>query len=288
MYIIGNGDDMKKIATINDLSGFGKCSLSVALPIISAMGIQCCPLTTGVFSNQTGYPSYKSVDFTDYMNDFINEWKKLDAHFDGIITGFIPNSKQGQIISSFIDSFKEENTIVLVDPVMGDNGELYPCYDNDSINAIKELSKKADIITPNLTELCCLVNEDYNNISSLPLANLVERIATMCKALDKDVITTGICIDDKIVTTVYTNNEITPIVTDKIGGSFSGTGDILASIVGAGVVNGMSLIDATKLASNFITKSIKQTISDTNGNYNPANGIHFEPHLASLGEFYAK
>lgn len=288
MYIIGNGDDMKKIATINDLSGFGKCSLGVALPIISAMGVQCCPLTTGVFSNQTGYPSYKSVDFSDYMEGFIEEWKKLDAHFDGIITGFIPNSKQGQIISSFIDSFKENNTIVLVDPVMGDNGELYPCYDEASINAIKELSKKADIITPNLTELCCLVNEDYSNISSLPFDILIDKIAEMCSTLNKDVVTTGITMNDEIITAVYTNGNIHPIRAEKIGGSFSGTGDILASIIGAGVVNGMSIIDATKLASDFITKSIKQTIKDTNGIYNPADGIHFESHLCSLGENYAK
>lgn len=288
MYIIGNGDDMKKIATINDLSGFGKCSLGVALPIISAMGVQCCPLTTGVFSNQTGYPSYKSVDFTDYMGEFIAEWKKLDAHFDGIITGFIPNSRQGQIISSFIDEFKSDSTIVLVDPVMGDNGELYPCYDDESIKAIKELAKKADIITPNLTELCCLVNEDYGTISSLPYSNLIEKIADMCKLINKDVITTGICINDEIITTVFTNGEIHPIKSQKIGGSFSGTGDILASIVGAGVVNGMPIVDATRLASDFITKSIKQTICDTDGEYNPADGIHFEAHLCSLGGKYAK
>lgn len=288
MYIIGNGDDMKKIATINDLSGFGKCSLGVAMPIISTMGVQCCPLTTGVFSNQTGYPSYRSVDFTEYMEDFIAEWKKLDAHFDGIITGFIPNSRQGQIISSFIDRFKEDGTIVLVDPIMGDNGVLYPCYDKDSINAVKELVKKADIITPNLTELCCLANEDYNSISSLPIKILVEKVADMSKALGMSVVTTGIAVEDEIVTTVYTDNDMQIVKCKKIGGSFSGTGDILASIVGAGVVNGMSIIDATRLAGQFITDSIKQTIKDTNGEYNPADGIHFESQLHSLGGQYGK
>lgn len=285
--IIGNGDDMKKIATINDLSGFGKCSLGVALPIISSMGIQCCPLTTGVFSNQTGYPSYKSVDFTDYMEEFIDEWKKLDAHFDGIITGFIPNSKQGRIISSFIDTFKRDNTIVLVDPVMGDNGELYPCYDNESINAIKSLSKKADIITPNLTELCCLCYEDYNNISSLSYNALIDKIASMSKSLNQIVITTGINIStDEIGTAVYQNGNIDVVKSKKIGGSFSGTGDILASIIGASAVKGIPLLDATKMASKFITKSIEQTIKDTNGDFNPADGVHFEGQLMSLGDYY--
>ncbi len=285
--IIGNGDDMKKIATINDLSGFGKCSLGVALPIISAMGVQCCPLTTGVFSNQTGYPSYQSVDFTDYMESFIDEWSKLGAHFDGIITGFIPNSKQGKIISSFIDRFKTDDTIVVVDPVMGDNGELYPCYDEESINAIKSLSKKADIITPNLTELCCLCNEDYNTISLLSIDILIDRVAKMCQTLNQAVITTGITVgNDEIATAVYQNGKIEVVKAKKIAGSFSGTGDILASIIGASAVKGESLIDATKTASEFITKSIEETIKDTDGKFNPADGIHFESHLASLGDNY--
>lgn len=285
--IIVNGDDMKKIATINDLSGFGKCSLGVALPIISAMGVQCCPLTTGVFSNQTGYPSYKSVDFTDYMESFINEWTKLNAKFDGIITGFIPNSKQGQIISTFIDKFKNEDTIVLVDPVMGDNGELYPCYDDESIVAIKNLAKKADIITPNLTELCCLCDEDYNAISSLPYNSLIEKIATMCDTLKQTVITTGITLcDDEIATTVYENGKIDVVKSKKIAGSFSGTGDILASIIGASAVKGIPLLDATKMASDFITKSIEDTIRDTDGKFNPADGVHFENQLLSLGGKY--
>lgn len=277
------GDNMKKIAAINDLSGFGKCSLGVAIPIISSMGIQCCPLTTGVFSNQTGYDSYKSVDFSDYMQGFIDEWKKLDAQFDGILTGFIPNSKQGKIIAQFIDEFKNDNTIVVVDPVMGDNGELYPCYDNESISAIKLLVSKADIITPNLTELCCITNENYTSIASLSPEQMINKITAMCKQTGKRVVATGICYEDKIITAVYDNGSLDIIEAKKLGESFSGTGDILASIITAGTVMGKSLIDSARLASEFIAKSIEQTIIESGDKYNSADGIYFEKYLQTLG-----
>lgn len=273
---------MKKIAVINDLSGFGKCSLGVALPIISTMGVQCCPMTTGVFSNQTGYDSYKSVDLTDNMQGFIDEWSKLNAHFDGIVTGFIPNSKQGEIISSFIDKFKGDNTVVVVDPVMGDNGELYPCYDDDSINAIKKLVLKADIITPNLTELCCITNDSFDDVMSLCYNDLCKKLESMCKSIQKTVVITGIVMDNKILTGVYDNNTLTMLSADKIGGSFSGTGDILASIISGCAVNGISIIDATKTAMDFISKSINQTIKEAGGKYNPCDGIHFERYLHTL------
>lgn len=275
---------MKKIAVINDLSGFGKCSLGVALPIISTMGVQCCPLPTSVLSNQTGYDSYKCVDLTNDMNSFANEWQKLNAHFDGIITGFISNSAQGEIISSFINNFKSESTIVIVDPVLGDNGVLYPSFDEKSIMAIKKLCQKADIITPNLTELCIIANENYNDICKLSYENLKEKLEIICNRLNKTVIITGITLNDSTIATgVYCNNSLTMIESEKIGGSFSGTGDILASIIGACAIKEIDIIEATQTACDFITKSIKQTIKETGGKYNPCDGVHFETYLHTLG-----
>lgn len=274
---------MKKIAVINDLSGFGKCSLTAAVPVISAHGIQCCPLTTGVFSNQTGYESYKSVDFTDYMQGFIDEWQKLGAEFDGILSGFISNSRQGKIISDFIDLFKKENTVVVVDPVMADNGVIYPCYDDECIREIINLVKKADIITPNLTELSIICSKSYSDLIRLDKTALLDEIKKMSENLNKTVITTGIHISDhKIANAVYQDGSFRIIQSEKLGGSFSGTGDILASYITAQCVNGADINSAVQRAADFIEKSIELTIADTNGAYNTADGIHFESFLKEI------
>ena len=118
----------KKIAVINDFCGFGRCSISVSLPIISAMKIQCCPLPTSVFSNHTGYESYYRTDYTEHMNAYMDEWEKLDLHFNGILTGYLASPEQIDIVKYFIERFKRNGTVTVVDPVMGDDGRLYPAY----------------------------------------------------------------------------------------------------------------------------------------------------------------
>lgn len=268
---------MKKIAVINDLSGFGRCSLSAAIPVISAHNIQCCPLPTGIFSNQTGYESYKSVDFTEHMNDFAAEWKKLGAKFDGILTGFISNSEQGDIIARFIDDFKDKNTVVLVDPVMGDDGRIYQCYDKNSIEAVIMIVSKADIITPNLTELCLLCEENYADIIKYRNEELLEKIRGMASRINKTVIVTGIHLSENtIANAVLNNNEFTIIEAKKLGGGFSGTGDILASYVLSEYLNNKSIETAVRKASDFIEKAIACTVNNSGAKYNPADGIHFE------------
>jgi pyridoxine kinase len=274
---------LKKIAVINDLSGFGKCSLSVAIPIISSHGIQCCPLTTGVFSNQTGYDSYKSVDFTKYMNSFIDEWKKLTDDFDGILSGFISNGEQGKIISDFIDTFKRDNTLVVVDPVMADDGVIYPCYDDKCVSEIINLVGRADIITPNLTELSIIAGRDYAELISLDSDDMLCEIEQMSATLNKSVVTTGIHISSgEVANAVYHNGDFTVIKSKMLGGSFSGTGDILASFITAQCVNGNDIVSAVQKASDFIEKSIAETIDDTNGNYDTADGVHFEKFLNEI------
>ena len=279
---------MKRIAAVNDLSGFGKCSLTAAIPVMSALGVQCCPLVTGVFSNQTGYDSFYCRDCTDDMEPCIEEWKKLDASFDGILTGFIANSKQGRIIHKLIDTFGKENTVVAVDPVMADDGEIYKCYDDECVKAIISLAERADIITPNLTELCILSGRNYNDVVALSQKELLEAIKEMSALQNKDkakiVVTSGIHIsENEVANTVYDGGSFDVIVTPHYGGSFSGTGDILASFVTAQYIKGVSVKDAVKQASQFICKSIEETIKDTNGVYNRADGIHFEKYLSELG-----
>lgn len=280
---------MKKIAVINDLSGLGKCSLTAALPVISALKTQCCPLTTAVLSNQTGYNSYYCKDLTNEMPLFIEEWKKLHVSFDGILTGFISNSLQGEIIYDFIQCYKTESNLIVVDPVMADDGEIYDCYDNDCVNAIKHLTTAADIITPNLTELCILCEKNFNQISSLCDDEKINAVKSMCekytKKSSKKVVVSGIKLDNNIIANaVFEENKFNVIKKVALKGSFSGTGDILSSFITAKCVNGESLYNAVMKASDFIEKSIIETINDTGGNYNVADGVHFEKFLTTLGE----
>ncbi len=151
----------KKIAVINDFSGFGRCSIAVCLPVISAMKIQCCPLPTAVFSNHTGFESFFLKDFTDYMEPYAEEWKKLDLRFEGIMTGFLGSQRQIEIVSRFFESFHRGSCIALVDPVMGDYGKLYPTYSEALARDMHELVRFADILTPNLTEACILTGRSY-------------------------------------------------------------------------------------------------------------------------------
>lgn len=280
---------MKKIAAVNDISGFGKCSLAVSIPVMASLGVQCCPLVTGVFSNQTGYDSFYCRDCTDDMEPCIEEWKKLHADFDGILTGFIANGKQGKIIHKLIDTFGKENTVVAVDPVMADDGEIYKCYDEESVKAIMSLAERADIITPNLTELCILSDMSYEKIIALQNDELLSEIEKMSalQSRDKDkiVVTSGIHIsENEVANAVYENGNFDIVITPHYGGSFSGTGDILASFVTAQYIKGVPVKKAVKQASEFICKSIEETIKDTDGNYCRMDGVHFEKYLRELGD----
>ena len=271
---------MKKIAVVNDLSGFGKCSLSVALPIISAMGLECNALPTAILSNQTGFDSFFCKSFTEFLPDYINEWQKMNVSFDAILTGYMADAKQVETISNFIDDFKNQDTLVFIDPVMADDGVLYDTYDNDLCEKVIALTKKANIITPNLTELCILCGADYNEIKE---ENNLDKIEKIAKSLLNDTLHTV------IVTGIKTNDEITNLIVDKDGlsavksellnGSFSGTGDIFSSVVCSAITNSKSVYDAVKLATKFITKAIKST--PTNLEYEP-HGVNFQSSLEML------
>lgn len=266
-------DIMKKCAVINDLSGFGKCSLTAAIPIISVMGSEVHPLPTAVLSNQTAYESFQSVPLTDVMPEFISEWKKLNPVFDGILTGFVTDEKQLDIISDFIEKFRTENTTVIVDPVMADNGALYSGYTPAMCEKIKKLCHKADIITPNIAELAFLADEEYsediddiNRYANKLQLEGIERI-----------VVTGYKQDNMISNLIYDNDGMAIASSTLIGGYYSGTGDILASIIMGGILKGLSLVQSVSLATDFISKAIVDTECD---NHN--DGIEFEKYLGDL------
>lgn len=271
---------LKKIAVINDISGFGKCSLTVSLPIISALGLECNPIPTAILSNQTGYDDFYSVDFTDSMTSYIDIWKKQKTRFDAILTGYLASDRQVDIILDFIENFKDKDTLVFVDPVMADDGVLYDTYDNKLCEKMKLLAKKADIITPNITELCILCDADYDEISK---ENSIEKIAETASSLlnntTKAVIITGVKSGDEICNIIVEKGSVSLVKSRLLKGSYSGTGDIFSSIVCGGITKGMSVFDAVTLATNFIYNSIKSTPTELD--YEP-DGVNFQKHLEML------
>ncbi len=269
---------MKKIAVANDLSGFGKCSLTAALPIISAMGIEACPLPTAILSNQTGFNSFYCKSFTEFLPEYIAEWKKMNLHFDAILTGYMADSRQAEIIGNFIDEFRTEDTLVFVDPVMADDGVLYDTYDEKLCKKVKKLTEKANIITPNLTELCILCGVDYNEIIKNP-AYIGDLASSLLSETTKTVIVTGLKSDTEISNLIVEKTGSSQVFSKLLGDSYSGTGDIFSSVVCGGITNGMSAFDAVILATDFIYCSITDT--PTSLDYEP-NGVNFQKHLEML------
>lgn len=249
----------KKIALINDFSGFGRCSIAVELPIISKLKVQCCPLPTSIFSNHTGFPSHFMEDFTPNMEDFIAEWKKLHLTFSGISTGFLGSADQIRIVSNFITDFRTKDTVVIVDPVMGDYGKPYPTYTEDMCRRMKELVKYADIITPNLTEACILTDTPYKEqVKTSEILELVKKLSDLGPS---KVVITGIPQKSYICNFCYEEGKEPAFVkTHKVGQSRSGTGDIFAAIISADAVNGIPFNDSVKKASMFIKKCILSSI----------------------------
>ena len=250
----------KKIAVINDFSGFGRCSIAVALPVISSMKIQCCPVATSIFSNHTGFPSFYFEDYTDRMQAYIDEWKKLELQFSGISTGFLGSREQIQIVIRFLEEFGTKDNVIVVDPVMGDYGKTYATYTPEMCEEMKRLVSYADILTPNLTEACILTDTSYHEERwrMKEIASLAEKLSSMGP---EKVVITGIVQGDFIANFCYERGREGKIRrTHKVGTQRSGTGDIFAAIVAADAVNGVEFQESVKKASRFIKRCIEKSI----------------------------
>lgn len=279
----------KKIAVINDLSGFGRCSLTAAISVIAAMGVQPVPLPTAVLSAQTGYPSYYCDDYTEKMEHFRSEWEKMGQHFDGIYTGFVASEKQIDQIFHFIETFDTPDTFLLVDPVMGDDGRTYAMFTPGLLQKMKKLAITADIITPNLTELTLLSGVSYESVTSISDSEkLVERIADLAHKLNKTgpehVIVTGIHFTDtdgtrKMGNLYVSGDGHTLVAFPYIGGSYSGTGDLFASCLTAGIARGYNIPSIIKLAGTFLEAALTDSVAAQI----PANdGVNYEQYLSIL------
>lgn len=248
----------KKLALINDITGFGRCSVTVELPIISALKIQACPLPTAILSVHTGYQNYFLDDYTDKMQAYIKSWRLNNLEFDGVATGFLGSAAQIEIVSDFL---KNSNTQIFIDPVMGDHGKIYKTYTREMCVKIRDLLKFADLATPNLTEACQLLNIPYpveGIISDSDLATMAANIAA--KTRGGKVIITGVNLDaddgSNITNFIYDNGNIDFVTSKKLGSDRSGTGDVFFAIVVASIMNGETLTAAVRKAADFVTKCI--------------------------------
>lgn len=259
----------KKIAVINDMSGFGRCSLTVALPIISYLGIQCCPVPTSILSNHMGFEEYFFDDYTEKMEEYIGKWRKLGLKFEGITSGFLGSRAQIETVINFIEEFGGGRTKVVIDPVMGDNGRIYATYTEEMCGEMRRLIKYADIITPNLTECCRLTDTVYKK-EGWKEAELYDMAVKLLDQGPEKVVITGIPQGEFIASyAAEKGKEPKMIQVHKAGTERSGTGDVFASIIAADAVNRVDFEKSVGKASDFvrrgILKSVELDIPSTDG-----------------------
>lgn len=281
---------MKRVALINDLSGFGKCSLTAAIPVISVMGMQACPLPTAVLTAQTGFGELYCDDFTDRMDHFTNQWKKMEVSFDGIYSGYLASPLQIEKVMHFLEQFQEKDTLYLADPVMGDHGEFYSMVNSEFLEGMRKLSRMADVITPNLTELCFLSDVDYKSVVACRQEeNYIDQIKSLCEKIvskakkPQTIIVTGILREkekkDYIGNLAVSEDQCFYMETPYTGMGFSGTGDLFASVICGSLVKGLSVSEAVEKAVYFLQEAIEEAAREGI----PRNhGVNFEKYLSKL------
>ncbi len=272
---------MKKILTIQDISCVGKCSLTVALPIISAFGVETAVLPTAVLSTHTAFNSFTFRDLTDDMPDIADNWKKQNISFDGLYTGYLGSFKQLKIVEGIFNDFKTNDNFILVDPVMADNGKLYTGFDQNFADSMAKLCKNADIVVPNLTEASFMLHTPY--ISGGYTEEYVK--TTLKKLTDlgcKIAVLTGISLKDKQLGVYGYDAEkdlFFNYYREHLPVSFHGTGDVFASSLCGALTLGKPIDKALEIAVDYTVESINETIK------NPTHawyGVEFEKALPYL------
>ena len=278
---------MKRLVTIQDISCIGKCSLTVALPIISAMGIETAIIPTAILSVHTAFDSFTFKDLTDEIVTVADHWKKQDFKFDAIYTGYLGSAKQVDIVANFIDDFKTEKNTVFIDPVMGDNGKLYTGFDKDFVKEMKMLCKKADVITPNLTEATMLLDMEYKE-DGYDQEYIKDILVKLCALGCKSAVITGISFEKSNLGVMGYNSESGEFFTyfnKKVPYMCHGTGDIFASTCVGAAVKGFSLQEAAEIAADYTAECIKANNEDKDANW---YGVNFESKIPYLIERTAK
>ena len=286
------GDTVPRLAMINDIAGFGRCSTTVSLPVISVMKVQVCPVPTSVLSNHLGFPLCHFDDYTSHMRDYIKVWDELGLTFDGLYCGFLGNEEQIDIVREFVEMFRPP--LFLLDPVLGDHGRSYSSITKTHVQKMKELLPLADIITPNITEACLLTGTPWKDgeWTMQELSGLCERLADICQqesvssgeasvgtVSSASIVITGIRQGDSLVNFLWDDGVYTTVSTPIAGASRPGTGDIFASILAADAVRGETLLTSVQKAANFVGLCIA---GSEKAGTPVQEGVVFEKYLAAL------
>ena len=270
----------KKVLTVQDISCVGQCSLTVALPVISACGIETCVLPSAVLSTHTaGFSGYTFRDLTDDMPAIKDHWVKENISFDAIYTGYLGSTKQIDYVCDIMNDVASEACLKIVDPAMADNGKLYPGFDAEFVEAMKKLCGKADYLVPNITEAAFLCDMEYK--TEYDRAYIDELVSGMIKLGAKNVVLTGVSYEKgRTGVVVFENGSYSYYEHEFLSNSCHGTGDIYASAFVAALVRGKSAYEAAKIAADYTVECIKATAEEENHWY----GAQFEPVLIKLIE----
>lgn len=276
----------KRIAAIHDISGFGKCSLTVALPLISAAGIETAVIPTAVLSTHTGgFTGYTFRDLTDDILPIAEHWKQNELQFDAFYTGYLGSEKQVDIVIKSMELLKSEKSLVVCDPAMADHGRLYAGLPDNFPKEMLRLCKTADIIVPNITEAVLMLGERYSDgpYTKEYIEKLVSKLYEKTKA---QIVLTGVYFDEKRLGAVcFDGEKYSYIMNDKINAIYHGTGDVFASVLTASIVTGRSLLSSTEIAVKFTCDCIKATLeSEPERRY----GINFETEIPKLLRYLGK
>lgn len=268
---------MKRIVTIQDFSCVGNCSLTAAIPVLSAAGVECCGIPTALLSNHTGFPTFYSIDLTDELAPIGAQLKKEHIDFDGIYTGYIASVEQVDHIEEFIRQFRKPGTPLFIDPVMGDNGRMYAALTDDYPARMRKFITGADMITPNITEACLLTGRSFNPCPTLHETK--EMLLELCDMGVKFAVITGFSEKGQLGAVGCYDGKFAECLTPKKDVACSGTGDVFASALFGAVLRGADNAAALEIATKFTYRAVEYTADAPDRRF---YGIHFQP---VLGEY---
>ena len=267
-----------RVAAIHDLSCFGRCSLTIAMPVLSAMGCQCCPLPTALLSAHTGFTGGSFLDLTEEMQHIADHWARIGVRFDGIYSGFLGSAAQIGTVERFIDHFRG-SSLVVIDPVMGDHGQAYRTCTPELCSGMRQLTESADIITPNLTEAAILLDQPYEAVQTADALAVVRQLSL---GEQRSVVLTGYsAVDGQTGALCFdrADGSVQAVQVPHVPRDFSGTGDLFTSVLTGAMVKGVPLIQAARTAANFVRSCAARTLADGNTD---GEGVNFEPLLGML------
>ena len=268
-----------RIAAIHDLSCFGRCSLTIALPVLSAMGCQCCPLPTALLSAHTGISGFTFLDTTDEMRRISAHWSQLSLHFQAIYTGFLGSAPQINLVEDFLRRFHAPDTLLVMDPVMGDHGTPYKTCTPALRQGLRELVAQADVITPNLTEAAILLDIPYHESQTADASELVRALSLQGQ---RSVVLTGYAAaPGQVGALCYDRDtrQVEAVQTASVPQDFPGTGDLFASVLTGALTRGAPLLQAARTAVDFVGSCVARSVAEGAGE---AEGVDFEPLLRQL------